>query len=36
MRPRPLSRKWEGATVAKGPRMGNQHGVSTVGTVPRP
>lgn len=26
MRPHPLSHKWEGATVAKGPRMGNRHG----------
>lgn len=26
MRPRPLSHKWEGATEAKGPRMGNRHG----------
>lgn len=26
MRPRPLSHKWEGETVAKGPRMGNRYG----------
>lgn len=33
--PRLLSHKWEGATLAKGPRKGNRRG-SPWGTIPRP